>query len=61
MKPNQKDGDKDPVKQKHIQQEKIQAKADFVQENKPKLESTSSHRLFFDNQLLEGLMDNNMG
>jgi hypothetical protein len=56
-----KEAENERLKIKHMQQEKIQAKIDFLQLNKPNLDSKSSHSLFFDKKLLEGIMENNMG
>jgi hypothetical protein len=46
---------------KREKQNKIQAKIEFKEEHKPQFQDFSSHKLFFDEKMLEGLMENNLG
>lgn len=46
-------------KQKEIT-DKILNKKDFVEEHKPILENISSHSLYFEDEFLEGLMQNKL-
>jgi hypothetical protein len=40
---------------------KIDIKKDLAEEHKPKLDNISSHALYFDDKLLEGLLTNKLG